>query len=122
MHGQMGERAVLIAAAVLAWIIASHILALTHVSTQTTTAFALQGVFALAVAAGVRVWLRRSAAYEFVASTEDEFRRMSWPPVEEVKGSVIVLMVSLLGIAVGTLAIDFMWQSIFKLVGFLTFT
>lgn len=122
MHGQMGERAVLIAVAVLAWIIASHALALAQLSSQTTTAIAIQSAFVIVSVVLVRFWLRRTAAYEFVASTEDEFRRVNWPPVDEVKGSVIVLLVSLLAIAVATLLIDFAWQWIFKLLGFLTLT
>lgn len=122
MHGQMGERAVLIAVAVLAWIIASHILALAQFSTQTMTAISIQYVFMIVSVFLVRLWMRRTAAYDFVASTEDEFRRVSWPPAVEVKGSVIVLLVALLAIAVATLLIDFAWQWIFKLLGFLTLT
>jgi preprotein translocase SecE subunit len=122
MHGQIGERAVLIATAGLAWVVASH---LTALAGQGYSGTVLQGA-QLAVVIGaticVRVLLRRTSAYEFIATTEDECRRIHWPHSDEVKSSVLVLLVSLLGIAVGTLLVDYTWKTIFTLVGFLTFT
>ena len=122
MHGQLGERAVLIATAGLAWVVVSHMTALVGQPDSAVPLQAIQLVLVVVAVLGVRVLLRRTAAYEFIASTEDECRRIHWPHADEVKSSVLVLLVSLLGIAVGTLLVDYTWKTIFTLVGFLTFT
>jgi len=69
----------------------------------------LVGFVIMAIVFGV-MWktgqLVRLNAY--VAETKEELRKCTWPSREELKGSTLVVIVSVTGLAVFTVVIDFL--------------
>jgi preprotein translocase subunit SecE len=64
-------------------------------------------VAVLAVVFGVLWWrgdIKRLAAY--VAETKEELRKCTWPTVEELKGSTVVVIASIVLLGVFTVAVD----------------
>jgi preprotein translocase subunit SecE len=43
----------------------------------------------------------------YVQETKEELRKCSWPSVEELKGSTVVVMISILLLGVFTVGVDF---------------
>ena len=63
---------------------------------------------------GVLWWqgqLKRLAAY--VAETREELRKCTWPTREELKGSTVVVMVSIALLGLFTMAVDWVFVQIF---------
>ena len=59
-------------------------------------------------------YLLRVANY--VAETREELRKCTWPSVEELKGSTVVILVSIVLIGIFTVGIDFVISRILSLI------
>jgi preprotein translocase subunit SecE len=59
-------------------------------------------------------YLLRFGAY--VGETQEELRKCSWPTVEELKGSTLVVLVSIVLLGGFTVIIDFIVSSLVKVV------
>jgi preprotein translocase subunit SecE len=72
------------------------------------------------VVGGVFGWLwktgqlARFAAY--VALTREELRKCTWPTLEELKGSTVVVAISILLLGVFTVAVDFVFTKLVLLL------
>jgi len=44
----------------------------------------------------------------YVHDTREELKKCTWPTIDELKGSTIVVMITILGIGVYTMGIDFL--------------
>jgi preprotein translocase SecE subunit len=55
--------------------------------------------------------LKRLAAY--VGQTREELRKCTWPTVDELKGSTVVVMMSILLLGGFTVAVDWMFALLF---------
>jgi len=68
----------------------------------------------LGVAFAVLWWqgqVKRLAAY--IQETKEELKKCTWPTWDELKGSTVVVMVSILLIGVFTVVIDFVLHNVF---------
>ncbi len=75
------------------------------------------GLLVLVVIIGVlwsKGYLLRFGAY--VGETQEELRKCSWPTVEELKGSTLVVLVSIVLLGGFTVIIDFIVSSLVKVV------
>lgn len=63
------------------------------------------------VIGGVFVYLWRKGHLlrlgTYLAETREELRKCTWPSVEELKGSTVVVMITIIMLAVFTMASDF---------------
>ena len=59
-------------------------------------------------------YLARLAAY--IAETREELKKCSWPTWDELKGSTVVVMISILILGVFTVAVDFVMAGFVKWV------
>ncbi len=50
----------------------------------------------------------------YVLETREELRKCTWPSVDELKGSTVVVVISILLIGVFTVAIDFLLNGIIR--------
>jgi preprotein translocase subunit SecE len=73
------------------------------------------GVIAIAFAV---LWFTGNLARlrTYVLETREELRKCTWPTVDELKGSTVVVMISIVLLGVFTVAIDFV---LVKLVGWM---
>jgi len=73
------------------------------------------------VVGGVFGWLWKTGQLQrfsnYVALTREELRKCTWPTVEELKGSTVIVAVSMLILGVFTVAVDLVFT---KLVLWLT--
>ena len=51
---------------------------------------------------------------DYVMETREELRKCSWPGVDELKGSTVVVMISIALLGVFTVAIDFVLTMLFR--------
>ena len=51
---------------------------------------------------------------DYVMETREELRKCSWPGVDELKGSTVVVMISIALLGVFTVAIDFVLTLLFR--------
>jgi preprotein translocase subunit SecE len=51
---------------------------------------------------------------DYVAETREELRKCSWPSIDELKGSTVVVMISIALLGAFTVAIDFTLTLLFK--------
>lgn len=68
---------------------------------------------------GVRFVLLRTDASDFVDTTEDEFRRLTWPTTAYLKRATVVVIAVMAGFSGILFVYDLAWQKLFTLVGFL---
>jgi preprotein translocase subunit SecE len=52
----------------------------------------------------------------YVGETREELRKCTWPTVEELKGSTVVVMVTLAVLGVFTVAVDFVLSKLVRLI------
>ena len=75
----------------------------------------------MVVVGGVFGWLWKTGQLQrfsnYVALTREELRKCTWPTVEELKGSTVIVAVSMLILGVFTVAVDLVFT---KLVLWLT--
>lgn len=53
---------------------------------------------------------------EYVAETREELRKCTWPSVQELKGSTMVVMVTILLLGVFTFCIDFVISMLVRII------
>ena len=53
---------------------------------------------------------------DYVMETREELRKCSWPGVDELKGSTVVVLISIALLGVFTVAIDFVLTLVFRAV------
>jgi preprotein translocase subunit SecE len=70
---------------------------------------AIAVVFGILWATGNLVRLRN-----YVLETREELRKCTWPSVDELKGSTVVVVISIILIGVFTVAIDFLLNGIIR--------
>ena len=70
---------------------------------------AIAVVFGILWATGNLVRLRN-----YALETREELRKCTWPSVDELKGSTVVVVISILLIGVFTVAIDFLLNGIIR--------
>ena len=51
---------------------------------------------------------------DYVGETREELRKCSWPNVDELKGSTVVVLISIALLGVFTVAIDFVLTMLFR--------
>jgi len=51
---------------------------------------------------------------DYVVETREELRKCSWPSVDELRGSTVVVMISILLLGVFTVGIDFVLTLMFR--------
>ena len=51
---------------------------------------------------------------DYVMETREELRKCSWPGVDELKGSTVVVMISILLLGLFTVGIDFVLTLVFR--------
>jgi preprotein translocase subunit SecE len=51
---------------------------------------------------------------DYVMETREELRKCSWPSVDELKGSTVVVMISIVLLGAFTVAIDFVLTLMFR--------
>ena len=52
----------------------------------------------------------------YVAETREELRKCSWPSVQELKGSTVVVMVTIAMLGLFTVGVDFVLSQLIKLI------
>lgn len=52
----------------------------------------------------------------YVAETQEELKKCTWPTVDELKGSTVVVMVTLLILGVFTVVVDWALSNIIRLI------
>jgi preprotein translocase subunit SecE len=71
------------------------------------------------VVGGVFVWLWRAGYLArlttYVQQTKEELRKCTWPSLEELKGSTVVVAISILILGVFTVAVDQVLFQVFLL-------
>ena len=70
---------------------------------------AIAVVFGILWATGNLVRLRN-----YVLETREELRKCTWPSMDELKGSTVVVVISIILIGVFTVAIDFLLNGIIR--------
>jgi len=53
---------------------------------------------------------------DYVMETREELRKCSWPSIDELKGSTVVVMISIVLLAAFTVGIDFILTLLFRFV------
>ena len=73
------------------------------------------GLLGAAVVVLIIMWRRGvlKRLGDYVMETREELRKCSWPGVDELKGSTVVVMISILLLGVFTVAIDFVLTAVF---------
>ena len=56
------------------------------------------------------------AVGQFFIDSKEELKKVSWPTVEELKDSTIIVILSMLGMAVFVGAIDFLLSKVIEVV------
>ncbi|MGZ8898596.1 MAG: preprotein translocase subunit SecE [Limisphaerales bacterium] len=69
------------------------------------------GVFAFLWSKGYLVKMRN-----YVAETQEELRKCSWPTREELKGSTVVVMVTIALLGLFTVGVDWVLASLMRLI------
>jgi len=52
----------------------------------------------------------------YVAETREELRKCTWPSTEELKGSTVLVLVTILSLGVFTIAVDFVLLNVIRFI------
>jgi preprotein translocase subunit SecE len=76
------------------------------------------GLIGAAVVVLIVMWRRGLLKQlgDYVMETREELRKCSWPSVEELRGSTVVVMISIVLLGAFTVAIDFVLTLVFRFV------
>ena len=74
------------------------------------------GLIGAAVVVLIIMWRRGvlKQAGDYVMETREELRKCSWPSVDELRGSTVVVMISIVLLGAFTVGIDFVLTLVFR--------
>ena len=69
------------------------------------------GIFGFLWSKGYLVKIR-----DYIGETQEELKKCTWPSVEELKGSTVVVMVTLMLLGAFTVGVDYLLSNLVRLI------